>query len=114
MELILKCCLKRKETSFKDSCSFGELALQSKIVSDVDQRFVMIEIALREVSQGLDVHSLLYHSKLSLKRMILAGLDKAEDFVTRCFVNSHLLHGQDLRINSRPVLLWGAENLSFR
>ena len=73
----------------------------------------MVEVALGELSKGLDVHRLLNGGELLLQGVILARFDESENLVTCQFVDCNLLHGEHLRVNSWPVLLRGAQNLPF-
>ena len=69
---------------------------------------MVIKIALRELSKGLDVHRLLHGGELSLERVVLARLNEGEYFVSSLLIDGDLFHGKHFRINTWPVLLWGA------
>ena len=74
---------------------------------------MVVEIALTEISKCLDVHCLLNHCKLFLKRVVLKRLHKGENAVSRLLIDGHLLHGEHLRVNSGPVRFWHAKDLSL-
>ena len=74
----------------------------------------MVEISMREIGQGLNVHSLLDDSELLLERVVGTRFNEREDLVTSDFVDCNLLHCEHLWVDARPLLFWHAENLSFR
>ena len=74
----------------------------------------MIEVALRKVSKSLNIHRLLYHSELFLKRVIVTRLYKAKNSVACLLINSHLFHRKELWVNSLPMLFWHTKHLAFR
>ena len=59
LELVAECALEGEQASFKEHGSFRELSLQSEVISDENQGFVMVEVAMTELNQSLNVHSLL-------------------------------------------------------
>ena len=66
LELVAECTLESEEASFEERGGLRELSLQSKVISDKDQGLVMVEVAMTELNQSLDVHRLLNLCKFNL------------------------------------------------
>ena len=66
LELVAEGALEGKEASFEERGGLRELSLQSEIISNENQRLMMVEIAMTELYQSLNVHRLLYLCKFKL------------------------------------------------
>ena len=66
LELVAECALESEEASFEERGGLRELSLQSKVIGNEDQGFVMVEVAMTELNQSLDVHRLLNLCKFNL------------------------------------------------
>ena len=59
LELVAEGALEGKEASFEERGGLRELSLQSEIISNENQRLMMVEIAMTELYQSLNIHRLL-------------------------------------------------------
>ena len=66
LELVAEGALEGKEASFEERGGLRELSLQSEIISNENQGLMMVEVAMTELNQSLNVHSLLYLCKFDL------------------------------------------------
>lgn len=111
LELVAEGGLEGEKAPLQNGRCLRELSLQAQVISNEHKRLMMVIITSVEVSESLDVHSLLDHGKLFLEGVVLTRFDKTEDLVTSHLVNCDLFHGQELRVDAWPVLLWRAQDL---
>jgi len=70
----------------------AELALNAKEVSEVHQRFMVIEISVQKVDKLINVIGSLDSFELLLKANILRGLHKGENLLSSLLIYPYLFH----------------------